>query len=146
MSYQATDDDLPRNLWPSEEEPLVAEYQREQEEELRQRAAVQLVYPRSLESQLERARRTARPHTAASLKEESDKKAYVRSPKRRQMYGWLQSLEAQGAFARMNDWEKRFATGLLAKFRKWGDGVKWITEKQYRATENVATKYLKISA
>lgn len=146
MCYQATDDDLPRNLWPGEEEPLVAQYERERAEELQQRTAVQLHYPESLESELERARRTARPHTAASMKEESDHKAYVRGPKRRQMYIWLKSLESQGAIARMNDWEKRFATGLLSKFRKWGDEVKWITEKQYRATENVATKYLKISA
>ena len=39
MKYEASDDDLPRNLWPGQDEPLVEEWEKKGAEEFRRKIA-----------------------------------------------------------------------------------------------------------
>ncbi len=135
--YQATDEDLPESFWPGRSVPRPME----SDARLRAEEIVRRLYPALLGPAPACEHKTA---TRASLDAESGRKKYVRWKKRAQMWGWLWSLDAQGAFERMNAWEREFARNNLEKFGRWRERTKWVTQAQYDVAANLAAKYLHI--
>ncbi len=135
--YQPTDEDLPESFWPGRSVPRPLEC----DPRLRAEEAAKRLYPALLGRAPARECRTA---TRASLDAESGRKKYVRWKKRAQMWTWLWTLHRQGAFERMNAWERGFAENNLERFERWRERTKWITQSQYNVAESMAVKYLYI--
>ena len=140
QKYQATDEDLPLSLWPERPAPGPGP---QRDPRLQAEETVRRLYPALLEKE-KPAAREAKTTTRASLDADLGRKKYVKRKKKAQMRSWLWSLHAQGAFARMNAWERGFAEKHFGKFERWGERARWVTQAQYDVAENLAAKYLHI--
>ena len=145
--YDAQDDDLPdffqTGKLPAKSVPDPAKMAE---------AATQLHYPRTkVMSELEkqRARWEKREEKSPTVSDgdaeaAAHRKVYVKSAKTAQMHDWLSDLDKRRGqlLVQLTPWELRFFDDMSRKFRRYYPQVKWITEKQYRALERIAVKYV----
>ena len=81
--------------------------------------------------------------TQSKLDERDRRRVFVKSGKTGQMRQWLTNLRPRRGQLRaeMSEWEFKFYMDMARKFEKYAK-VKWVTEKQYRALERIAIKYV----
>lgn len=134
MTYEATDDDLPEELFS--DKPI--------SEKLKERdsgIAAQVFYPVIKEIKLTRRQERSLKEDREGSRE--DRRIQIRIGKKRQMYEWLKSIESYQLFGAMDDGEKSFCYKILEKFNKYTvQRTKWITQKQYEWLKFIAAKYL----
>lgn len=141
--FEATDDDLPTNLWDGVPNPTRLPDIRNHAD-LEKMVEVQVRYPapktqRQIDTERRRYEKAIRSSNRDALRE--GRRTLIRYAKKHQMFQWLLALEPQ--IHTMDTREKDFCYSLLAKFRKYGpQRAKWITKEQYDWLLRIAMKCL----
>lgn len=136
--FNATDDDLPDFFFTGKlPAPRKIDGRRE--------VALEIETPVLLPHQ-QSGYRNERRSNLAEVKQQCEKRQYIKLQKKLQMAAWIDRLRLEKAEERMNEWETKFFASISAKFERYGpERVKWITMRQFLALRSITARHCKLA-